>query len=269
MQADYRGASFPVTAALPSRGHAMVVATGPDSVPGLALPRFDGPTLAVVPHPGDPFSLVLVIGGRTGAEALSAANALAIGRETLSGEVAIVQAPELATRQPYDAPRWIRRDRAVRLGELVDPSELQAYGYAPAPISIPFRTAPDVYTWRGRALRGDIHYRAPPGPVLDVAASRLDVSINDMYLRSLPLRGAESAWPWSWVAERMGRADRMSGHVGIPPWIVFGQNELQLRFDMLPMARGDCSSVAGDIRAAVDPDSNIDLSEVYHFSTLP
>ncbi|MCB4820846.1 UDP-forming cellulose synthase catalytic subunit [Roseicella aerolata] len=266
VQADYRGAQFPVSATLPAGGHAVVIAAGPDSVPGLALPRFEGPTLALLPHPGDPHAVLLVIGGRTAAEAAAAATVLAVGREALSGEVALVQAPDLRPREPYDAPRWIRGDRPVRLGDLVDPSELQAHGYAPGAISIPFRTAPDLYTWRGRPVRANIAYRSPPGPIVDLAVSRLDVSINDLYLRSLPLLPAEPSWPWSLIARQ---SDRRQGEAGLPPWSVFSQNELQLRFDLRPLSRGDCAAIPGDVRSSIDPDSTIDLSDAHRFTTLP
>ncbi len=269
VQADYRGASFPVQASAPQRGNAVIIATGNDSVPGVALPRFDGPTLALVPNPNDPFGVFLVIGGRSGGETATAATALAVGREALSGEIAVVQAPDVAARQPYDAPRWVRTDRPVRLGDLVDPSELQAFGYVPGAVAVPFRTAPDLYTWRNRPFDGDLRFRAPPGPVVDVSVSRLDVAINDVYLRSFPLRNAETSWPWSWVARQVGQSDRSDGRYGVPPWMVYGQNELQLRFDMRPLSRGDCVAVPGDIRASIDPDSTIDLSASHRFTVLP
>ncbi|MDB5370846.1 MAG: cellulose synthase, partial [Roseomonas sp.] len=272
VQADYRGATFPVSTGVPARGNAIVIAAGPDAVPGLALPRMEGPTLAVVPNPSDADGVLLIVGGRNGAEAAVAAQALAVGRQALSGELALVQAPDMPARAPYDAPHWIRSDRPVKLGELVDPSELQSYGFAPGTIAVPFRTAPDLYTWRDRALPVDVHYRAPPGPVTDVAVSRLDAGLNNVYLKSFPLRDAEPAWPWNWVARRINSAsvaDRGEGQVGLPPYLVFGQNELQLRFDMRPLNRGDCVSIPGDVRASVDPDSTIDLSRAYRFTQLP
>jgi cellulose synthase (UDP-forming) len=269
VQADYRGASFPVSASAPERGNAVIIATGVDGVPGIALPRFDGPTLALVPNPNDAHGLFLVVGGRSGAEAATAAAALAVGREALSGELAVVQTPSLPARAAYDAPRWLRSDRPVKIGELLDPTELQAYGYAPGAVAVPFRTAPDLYTWRNRPFEADIRFRAPPGPVVDVAASRLDVALNDVYLRSFPLRGAEPSWPWSFIGRQMGRNDRSDGRVGLPPWMVFGQNELQLRFDMRPLSRGDCNAVPSDIRASIDPDSTIDLSSAHRFASLP
>ncbi len=269
VQADYRGASFPVSFQLPPRGNTVVIAAGNEQIAGMALPRFDGPTLALVPHPSDPYSLLLIVGGRTGAEAAQAATVLAGSKEALAGEVAVVQPITLPARQPYDAPRWIRSDRPVRFGELVDPSELQAYGYAPGPIALPFRTAPDLYTWRGRPLPVELHYRSPPGPIMDVAVSRLDVALNDIYLRSLPLSPPEAPWPINLLSRQIGQADRQSSRFGLPAYLVFGMNELQLRFDMRPMHRGDCVAVPADVRASIDPDSTIDLTDAYRFTTLP
>ncbi|MBC9209881.1 cellulose biosynthesis cyclic di-GMP-binding regulatory protein BcsB, partial [Roseomonas aerophila] len=273
VQADYRGANFPVSTAIPPRGNAVVIAPGPDTVPGLTLPRMEGPTLAVVPNPSDPENgLLLVIGGRNGADAAVAAQALAVGRQALSGPMAMVQPPEAAPRQPYDAPLWVRSDRPVRFGELVDPSELQSYGFAPGTISIPFRTAPDIYTWRDRPLPVDVRFRAPPGPITDVAVSRLDAGMNNVYLKSFPLLPAEPGWPWSWIARRVnaaGTGDINDGRFGLPPYLFFGLNDMQFRFDMRPLHRGDCISVPGDIRASIDPDSTVDLSRAYRFTELP
>ncbi|OYW08751.1 MAG: hypothetical protein B7Z53_04190, partial [Rhodospirillales bacterium 12-71-4] len=246
VQADYRGASFPVSFTLPQRGNAVVVAGGQESVPGLALPRFDGPTLALVPNPTDRFGLILVIGGRSGQEAQQAAVVLAGSKEALAGEVAVVQPISIPARQPYDAPRWVRSDRPVRLGEL-----------------------PDLYTWRGRPLPVELHYRSPPGPIMDVAVSRLDIALNDIYLRSLPLRDAEAPWPVSLLTSQLGQSERMTSRFGLPPYLIFGMNELQMRFDMRPLHRGDCIAVPADVRAGIDPDSTIDLSDAYRFATLP
>ena len=78
-------------------------------------------------------------------------------RQPLAGEVALVQPPQLSPRAPYDAPRWLRTDRPVRLlGEIVDLGALQAAGFSPAPIRIPFRLAPDLYAWRDRPLQLDL-----------------------------------------------------------------------------------------------------------------
>ncbi|MDB5416022.1 MAG: acsAB [Rubritepida sp.] len=269
VQADYRGASFPVATIIPPRGNAVVVTTAVDSIPGLILPRLEGPTLAVVPNPSDPLGLLLVIAGRNGPEAVAAATALGVGREALTGELATIQSQTIPARVAYDAPRWVRTDRPLRFGEIMDPSELQAFGYVPGPIAVPFRTAPDLYTARERSMSSLVRFRAPPGPIMDVAVSRLDVAINDIYLRSVPLRAADPGWPFSWLQRQFVTSEVDEAQVALPSYMLYGQNELQLRFDMRPLHRGDCIAVPGDIRASVDPDSTIDLTGAYRFTTLP
>ncbi len=267
--ADYRGASFPVARVLPARGNAVLFAVGADSAPDVALPRIEGPTLAVLPNPNDAFGSVLVIGGRTEAEAATAALALATGRGGLSGEAALVQASQPAPRTPYVAPRWLPPDQPVRIGSLADRSELQAFGFAPATIRIPLRTAPDLYTWRNGGLPVEVRYRAPPGPVVDVAASRLDVSLSDTFLRSFPL-GQEHWWPVEWLLRQTGlNSDAQMGRVSLPPYLLLGQGELQMRFDMQPLSRGECVAVPSDIRASIDPDSTVDISHARRYARMP
>lgn len=114
----------------------------------------------------------------------------------------------------------------------------------PDPSPSPFRTAPDLYTARDRALSALVRFRAPPGPIMDVAVSRLDVALNDIYLRSAPLRQAELTWPFSRI-QRQISASETDEVIGLPNYMPFGQNELQLRFDMRPLHRGDRHQGAG------------------------
>lgn len=268
--ADYSGASFPVERAAPAQGHAVVIAAGADPFPGLAMPRFEGPTLAVIANPNDPAGTLLVVGGRTEAEAAAAAAALAVGRATLAGELARVAAPQLPARQPYDAPRWIRTDAPVALGSLMAPAELQSSGWAPGPIRVPLRTAPDLYTWRGRGFPVEVIFRPPPAPAIDLGAARLDVAVSDSYLKGLPLGAGERGWPLGWLAERFGGdGATRHGRVLIPPYLLLGREELQLRFDLRPLARGECAATPGEIRAAIDPESTVDLSRAHRWTRMP
>ncbi len=273
VQADYRGASFPVSRTPPAQGNAVVITSGPDAV--ALLQRLDGPTIALLPNPTDPFGTLLVIAGRTEPEAVTAATALAINRAGFTGTVAQVQSAQPGVRQPYDAPRWLPASGPVRFGTLVDRSDLQANGYQPGAIRIPLRTAPDLYTWRNAGLPVNIRYRAPPGPITDTSVSRLDVSLSDNYLRSFPLADGERWGPLQWVMDKIspylgtGTGDIRTGQVGLPPYLLFGRDELQLRFDLHPLARGDCTAVPGDIRASVDPDSSVDISHAFRFARMP
>ena len=272
VQADYRGAQFPVSRTPPPLGNAVIVASGVDAQ--ALLPRIEGPVVAVIANPSDPFGTLLVIAGRTDQEAGLAAIALATNRAGFTGAIAQVQAAQPGVRQPYDAPRWLPANAPVRFGTLVDRSELQANGYAPGPVRIPLRTAPDLFTWRNTGLPVNINYRAPPAPITDISVSRLDVSLSDSYLRSFPLADSERWWPVEWVMQKLpmlfgNASDLRSGRVGLPPYLLFGRDELQLRFDMRPLARGDCTAVPGDIHAAIDPDSTIDISHAYRFVRMP
>jgi len=263
-QADFRGATFPVAAQPPPEGNAVVVLAGREAPEGVSLPPVNGPTLALVPNPNDPLSSLLVVAGRTGAEVINAATALVLGSHTLGGATAMVQTPVVPERQPYDAPAWINTDRPVRFGELVDANQLQGTGYAPGTFHVPFRTAPDLYTWRKRPFRADIHFRAPPGPVVDVATSRLDVGINGLFLRSYSL--APSAGPLDWAFRQLGFDEGpQAAGTAIPPYMVFGQNDLGLYFDARPLHRGDCTAIPEDLHMSVDPDSTIDLTRAYRF----
>ncbi|MCO6420038.1 cellulose biosynthesis cyclic di-GMP-binding regulatory protein BcsB, partial [Siccirubricoccus sp. KC 17139] len=270
VQAEYRGAQFPVSAAPPQQGNAIVMVVGSQGAAGLDLAPMEGPTLAVVPNPNDSYGQLLVVGGRTAAEAATAATALAFGRAALGGERALVEAPPAAPRRPYDAPRWITDQRPVRFGELVDTDVLQASGFAPGPVTIPLRTAPDLYVARGHGIPVEVGFRAPPGPVTDIRVSRLDLAFSDFYLKSLPFRGEVGPWPLSWALARLGwPAEVQRGSTEVPPYLISGQNALQLRFDMRPLHRGDCVAVPGEVRASIDPDSTIDLSRAHRFALLP
>ena len=267
--ADYRGAAFPVSRTVPQQGNAVLVVADGEAPPDVVLPHIDGPSLAVVANPYDPFGNLLVIAGRTEAEAATASLALARGVGGLSSDFAPVQAMQPPPSRPYEAPHWLSPDHPVRFGTLVDRGDLQASGYAPGPIRIPIRTAPDIYTWRNGGVPVDFGFRAPPGPVLDVATSRLDVSLSGTYLRSIPL-GQAHWWPVEWALHQIGvQSATQSGSATLPPYLLLGRDELQLNFDMRPMSHGECSGVPGDIKATIDPDSTIDISRVSRYARMP
>ncbi|HTW27361.1 MAG TPA: UDP-forming cellulose synthase catalytic subunit [Acetobacteraceae bacterium] len=268
--ADYRGARFPAANSAPAEGNAVVFATASEHPGGLTLPPLDGPTLAEIANPNDPAGSLLLVAGRTGEELVQAAQALAAGgARLLGGDHAVVAAPDLPERVPYDAPAWIPSDRPVRFGELVDAAALQGVGYAPGTMRVPFRTAPDLYTWRGAGFPLHVRFRAPPGPIVDLAASRLDVSINNLFLGATPLADRPSligAWLARWTGDD---PDVGAARFSIPPYDVFGQNDLQFFFDTRPLHRGDCRAVPEDLHMAVDPDSTVDLSRAWRFAEMP
>ncbi len=78
---------------------------------------------------------------------MAAGNVLFRGRQ-----VSVDEVKPLAPRKPYDAPNWVRTDRAVRLAELLDyPQQLHA-GVSPQPITVNLNLPPDLFIWRNQGI---------------------------------------------------------------------------------------------------------------------
>lgn len=267
-RAGTRGFAFPVVQDGLPADDAVVVATADQAIPGLAMPQLAGPTLAVVPNPAAPDHLLLLVLGRTDQELVAAAETLAIGGQALSGASATVGPPQIPTRVPYDAPRWVASDRPVKLGELADPLALQGIGLFAGTLAANFRSAPDLFTWGPDGIPLRLRYRYPNGDWLARDLSRLDVGINRKFLKSLPVQGP-------------GRLDELrdafsddfvlnEATIRIPPYEIFGQNQLQFLFDLKSNKKGECQGyLPVDVHSAVDPDSTIDLSGIHHFARFP
>lgn len=267
VQAGFRGASFPVVGEAPSDGNAVLVVVATDGRVPEFLSPITGPTVGIIANPNDASSSLLLIAGRNGEEAVAAATALAVGNRALGGDVALIQPAVIAPRVAYDAPNWMPSTRPVKLGELVAPEELQVYGYTGL-VHVPFRTSPDFYTWRDRSFPVSVRYRSPPGPIIDIGPSRLDVGVNGIYLNSFSLQSGESKESWLSRLVDFGGA-RADARVDVPSYDLYGANDLQFYFDARPLRRGDCGAIPGDLRMSIDPDSTIDLSKGYRFTQMP
>ncbi|MFT8641576.1 MAG: UDP-forming cellulose synthase catalytic subunit [Acetobacter orientalis] len=269
-QADFHHVTFPVSYKLSGVSDAVVVGTAntlPNSL-GKSL-SVSGPLITEIASPLDANATLLVITGRNDAEVLQAANTLAYTSGML-GDVSRAGAADikLAPRKPYDAPAFLPTDRVVKFGELVSQSALRGHGYVPGTLAIPFRIAPDLYTWRERPFSSKFSFSPPMGNLIDLSQSRVDVSLNGVYLHSFPWSLPEK-WP-SWLAALLpARSTLQQHHVEIPVWGVYGQNELNFYFDGRPMARRDCSAMAQDLSLELNPDSYLDLRRAYHLATLP
>ena len=207
--------------------------------------------------------------GRDERELKLAAAALATGRGTIGGAGASFDGVRIPTYARYAAPRWLRSDRAVRLGEIVDPRSLQGVGLPPGPLTAAFRTAPDLFFWPRGGASLDLRYRYPSAPWLDRRSSRLDISINNQYLRTLPLAGA--AW---WKALIGGQDGATSSHssakVELPNYNLFGQNELIFDYNLILANKKKCEgTLPENVHVAIDPDSTIDLTHAYHAQRMP
>lgn len=267
----YRGAQFPVLInALPKGSNGVVIVMGTSPPAELHLPAITGASLAVVNNPVDANAKLLVIMGRDANELDLAAQALALGRATLTGGyVNVAQLQDIPPRKPYDAPNWIPTDRLVHFSELSRPQELQVEGFTPDSVRVNFNVPPDIFSWRSKGVPLELHYRYTERPVAD--KSTLNVHINDLLIKSLPLDSVPGK------LEKVGEALLPeSGRVGskelmlIPHDKIYGRNQLQLRYFFDYTKQGSCKDVyLYNERGAIDADSSIDFSSFPHYTALP
>lgn len=269
--ADYRSARFPVSfAALPQQ-HALVFATNSARPAPLQLGEVASPTVTIMDHPANPALKLLVFQGKDEAQLRQAVEGIVLGNPVLSGSRATVTAIARPKREPYDAPRWLRTHREVTLGELVDsPQQLQTGGIAPAPIRVNLRLPPDLFTWNQPGVPVNLRYRFSPPDEGDRAS--LNVSINELLLRSYPLRpesGDDSARKVLVPLLDSGTTQQ-SEELRIPAFQLLSNNQLQFRFTLDPQRKGACDNVPGEqARQGIDPDSTIDFSGFAHYTAMP
>ena len=273
MQAAYRGNRFPVFEnRLPPR-HAVVIATNgrrPDFLKD--MPPVEQPTLSMMAHPSAPGAQLLLVLGKDDAQVQTAADALALGRAALSGQsIRVTGLEQPAPRKAYDAPRWITTERPVHLGELVErPSELQLRGTVlNDTIRVNARMAPDLFTWNAGGAPLNLIYRYTPTSLSDRGS--LNVSINDQFVKSYPLQASGESrkntimLPLLEDGGGLARSD-----MKIPAFLVGGDNRLQFAFQIPPADMGRCRSTQpAELRAALDPQSSLDLTGFGHYMAMP
>lgn len=276
MLAAYRGNHFQVLQnALPTDRHAVVLATNADRPDVLKdLPPVQQPTLRLIANPKAPAYKLLLLLGRDAAQVEQAAQALTVAKPALSGNsLAVDQLKLPPLRQAYDAPHWINTQRPVQLAELIQSNqELQLRGIVlDSVVRINTRMAPDLFTWHSQGVPMDLYYRYTPTNLSDRGS--LDLGINDQFIRSYPLQAAQDEssgvrkllLPLLSNGEYQARSD-----FRYPAFLIGGENQLQFAFKIPPSDFGKCQSTPSpELRAAIDPQSTIDLSGFYHYMAMP
>ena len=264
--ASYRGFAFPPLYGQLPTGNAVVFLTQGTHIAGVDL-NPDGPSAAMVKNPRDPLGMLLVIMGRDTRELGLAAAAVASGRGVFGGTRMNFDGVRIPTYAAYGAPRWIPTDHAVRLGDIMQPYELQGMGLPPGPLTARFRAAPDLFFWPRQGGKLNLGYRYPVANWLDKRASRLDVSLNGQYLRTLPLGGS---WWRDWFSGSAARSSDSNAGVVLPRYNLFGQNELTLDYNLIIADKKKCTgTLPENVRVSLDPNSTIDLSSAYHGLMMP
>ncbi|KQM22071.1 UDP-forming cellulose synthase catalytic subunit [Novosphingobium sp. Leaf2] len=265
--ASYRGFSFPPSVGTIPRGNAIVFLKSGQGIPGLDIAPPTGASAAAMRNPNDPNGTLLVIMGRNDDELRTAAAAVALGRGVFGGQRMNFDGVRIPAWPRYGALRWLSTDKPVELGSIMEPYALQGMGIPPGPLSARFRVAPDLFFWPREGGKLNLGYRYPVAKWLDQRASRLDVSINGQYLKTLPL-GASF---WSALFGGGGAKSQDSdASVMLPRYNLFGQNELTFDYNLIIADKKKCTGTLPDnVRVSLDPKSTIDLSSAYHAILMP
>jgi cellulose synthase operon protein B len=268
MLADYRSARFPVSFDTLPTQHALVFATNDSTPSGLPLSPVQSPTVSMVDNPSDPSFKLLVFQGKDETQLRQAVEGIVIGAPVLTGSRATIEKVSIERRAPYDAPRWLRGDRPVKLGELIEnPELLQGHGISPAAISVNLRLPPDLFTWNKVGVPVTVHYRYTAPPERD--NSLLTVSVNNQLLRSYRLP-PESEAGRLLVPLLQSDGSRQTRGLLIPGFHLSSDNQMVFQFSMDAHREAACKDIFIDnTRESIDPDSTIDISGFAHYTALP
>lgn len=270
--ASYRGARFPVLLDRLPEQNGVVFATNDQRPRGLTVGKVDGPTITLIEHPEHANAKLLLVLGRNADDLRIAAEGLVLGQLLMSGRSATVNAVRIdEKRKPHDAPNFVRTDRPVKFSELIaSAGELQANGHAPGPIRLNLRLPADLLTWHSQGVPIDLKYRYTP-PV-DQDNSTLTINLNDKFVQAFRLK----------PSGRLGEKNRVilpllddgslqaRDDLRLPAFQVGSDNQLQFQFTIDYHQQGRCKDTLSDaVRAAIDPDSSIDLTSFPHYTAMP
>ncbi|MDP8602939.1 cellulose biosynthesis cyclic di-GMP-binding regulatory protein BcsB [Serratia marcescens] len=274
-KAQWRGQSFPALYnALPTQ-HAVVFATNQQRPDFLRdYPAVNGPTVEMISHPGNPYVKLLLIQGRDDNDLITAVKGIAQGNILFRGQnVTVDKVEQLAPRQPYDAPNWVRTDRPMTFAELQQYAEqLQTSGIEPGPISLTMNLPPDLFLIRSTGIDMHLKYRYTAPRIQD--GSRLSVSLNNQFVQ------AYSLVPEHEQGAQLLRLPLTQGlldsdkNVSIPALRLGATNQLRFDFDYTTLlasgAEGRCETYSfTQNHAVIDGASTIDFSGYRHFMAMP
>ncbi|MFC5076577.1 Cyclic di-GMP-binding protein precursor [Vibrio thalassae] len=273
-QVKWREVSFPVYQQGEPEQHAVVLATNsqrPELIKD--LPEITQPTIQMVTQPTMPGKKLLLVLGKDEEQLALAAKGLVAGSQLMSGEVAYVNSvTDVAPRKPYDAPNWLPTDRAVKFSELIEGNyQLESQGVELPPIRVSFTLPPDLFTWNANSVPMKLSYRYSP-PLKGSKTSRLNISVNDRFIRAFPLDENKSEGDQdTWRVPILGSESFSArSSTQLPGFKISENNTLAFNFQIAKVSTGICEGVGPSIYyAAVDGDSTLDFSGFPHYIRMP
>lgn len=271
-KADFRSSQIQVLNNQLPNGNAIVFASAQDAPAFLKtlVKNIQEPTLQLIEHPSNSAYQLLLVMGKDAAQIETAAQALALGRVALTGDVTRIQSLELpAPRKAYDAPRWRNTEQPIQFADLVSsPQQLQVKGYAlNSSITTYLRVAPDLFTWNSKNIPVHLLYRYTPTTVS--ADGMVSMLLNQNLANSFPLENSKKSQ--NRLFPKFGyENDQVSQKFYVPAEWIHASNRLDFEVQMPAQEQGSCLSTAPvEVRAELDPKSTIDLSGLPHYIAMP
>ena len=271
-KADFRGVQFKVTYDKLPHNHAIIFGKPEEKIAGMALPEKKGVYIKKNPY-FYPYKVVYVV-AESDVEFTSAIMQLtdpifSPNEKLVDVSYYPIYARTLQESIAYDAPKWIPTTRKVYLRELLQPGQsMTTKGFWHNSIHLPFRTAPDLYMMYDG--QGDLYvsYEFPAEKELNERESGLNVSLSGVFQDKLPVNKKgllENMW-------RLfgGNARQTSRHIQVNPAYIYGENDIELYFDLRLNDSAPCTVLQNtNIKSVIDSSSYIDLSHSVHYSKLP
>ncbi len=271
-KADYRGIQFKVSYDKLPHNHSIFFGAPNEKIAGISLPEKKGVYIRNNPY-FYPYKIIFLVAetdDEFANELLQLCDPIFSPNEKLV-DVSYypVYARTVAESTAYDAPKWISTNRKVYLRELLKSGQsLTTKGFWHNSIHLPFRTAPDLYMMYDGQADLYVSYEFPAEKELDERNSGLNVSLSGIFLDKLPVNKKgllENMW-------RLfgGNARQTYRHVQLDPSYIYGENDIELYFDLRLNNNAPCSVFENqNIKSVIDSSSYIDLTQSVHYARLP
>lgn len=271
-KADYKGIQFKVSYDKLPHNHCIFFGKPKQRIAGITMPEKKGVYIKNNPY-FYPYKIVYVVADTDEeftSEIMQLTDPIFSPNEKL---VDVSYYPVYSRIVPetsaYEAPKWISTNRKVYLRELLKPGQsLTTKGFWHNSIHIPFRTAPDLYMMYDG--QGDLYvsYEFPAEKELNERLSGLNVSLSGLFLDKLPVNKKgllENLWRLSG-----GNARQTNRHLQVDPSYIYGENDLELYFDLRVNNNAPCSVYQNqNLKSVIDSSSYIDLSHAVHYARMP
>ena len=270
---NYRSTHFPVYLNRLPKKYGVVFASNNERPAFLVnYPKSIAPTITLITHPDNPAGKLLLVLGRDHADLQMAADALALGKATLTGNSISVKSLKYPPRRAaYDAPNWLQAGKPIPFGQMVNMhSDLQRQGQTLDAIRINARLPADIFTWDTSGLPIDLRYRFTPPA--EQGNANLKIEINGQFIQTIPLLPSNASSGRSRLVLPIldDGSIREKNEVVIPAFQLGSNNQLTFSFFFTPNENGRCNaSLQSEMRAAIDPDSTLTFNNFSHYAAMP